>query len=826
LGHFVQVVVNIPTIHGRFDYHLPDELIGRVGPGCLVEVPFGRQTVQAVVLQMKELADIPETRPVSALVDPQPVLTPHQMALAEWLENETLNPLSILFDTMLPPGLSQQTDTQYSLTGLTEDHVRSETQSRLLELLKKRGDLRGRQLDAAFPHVEWRSSAKVLIKRGLVQAVPILLPPTVRPKMVRTVQLACSPQEAQQRTGNLGRGAAHARRQSILELLIKEPWPVEVTWVYAVSGGNFSDLQALAEVGLVLLGEGEVWRDPLSGIQVDASQALVLTADQTAALQLILQGVQAVAEGKEVKPYLLHGVTGSGKTEIYLQAAAETLKLGRQVVILVPEIALTPQTVRRFMARFPGQVGLVHSRLSPGERYDTWRRVRQGELPVIVGARSALFAPLASPGLVVVDECHDGSYYQDDIPPVYHAVSAARAYAQVCGAALVLGSATPSVDLYYQAQRQGWFIVKLPERILAHTSQSEPGVNVQPAEQSLPPVQVVDMREELKQGNRSIFSRALHDAIENTLNRGEQAILFLNRLGAATYVFCRDCGLSLKCPRCDMPLTFHQIGESTGLVCHRCNYRRQVPKKCPQCGSVNIRQMGLGTEKVESELVKIFPTARILRLDSETTRTKGAHEMILTHFANHQADILVGAQMLSKGLDLPKVTLVGVVLADVGLNLPDYRAGERAFQLLTQVAGRAGRSVLAGKVIFQSFKPDDPAIRFAAMHDYAGFYTYEIGNRRQMMYPPFSRLVRLEYRHMDARKAEDEAMSMANQLDSWIMQTGARNIELIGPAPAFFGRVNSYYRWLIILRGTDPVSILQGKPLGEWRVCVDPISML
>jgi primosomal protein N' (replication factor Y) len=332
------------------------------------------------------------------------------------------------------------------------------------------------------------------------------------------------------------------------------------------------------------------------------------------------------------------------------------------------------------------------------------------------------------------------------------------------------------------------------------------------------------MRQELKAGNRTIFSRELQEALQQVLAAQQQAILFLNRRGTATYVFCRQCGYSLKCPRCDLPLTLHV--DQDGLVCHTCNYRRQVPKTCPQCGSPHIRQFGIGTEKVESEVQERFPGVRALRWDAETTRQKGAHDLLLQTFMNHQADVLIGTQMLAKGLDLPLVTLVGVVLADVGLQMPDYNAGERTFQLLTQVAGRAGRSPLGGQVILQTFQPDHYAIRAAARHDFSGFYRQELAYRKRLRYPPYTRLVRLETRSANASKAEEDARSLARQIQAWIREGDHRGTEMIGPVPCFFSRQNTFYRWQIVLRGPRPADILRGRPLGEWRVEVDPTSLL
>jgi len=388
----------------------------------------------------------------------------------------------------------------------------------------------------------------------------------------------------------------------------------------------------------------------------------------------------------------------------------------------------------------------------------------------------------------------------------------------------------------YRANKEGWERLELPVRILAHkdTIQAEletlhlPALNFPEAELTatlpLPPVEIIDMREELKAGNRSIFSRELHSALKETLINHRQAILFLNRRGSATYIFCRNCGYSLRCPRCDLPLTYHT--DENKLICHTCNYQRNLPIRCPNCNSNQIKQYGTGTEKVEQNLKELFPSANLLRWDYETTRQKGSHDLILAHFIRHNADILIGTQMLAKGLDLPLVTLVGVILADVGLNLPDYRSGERTFQLLTQVAGRAGRSPLGGKAILQTFQPEHYAIQAAARHDSAGFYHEELEIRRKLGYPPFSRLVKLEFRDLNAQRAEQQAMATCRQVQSWIEEGKHTATEIIGPAPCFFSRQSGYYRWQIILRGQDPASILRGRPLPQAKVVVDPPSLL
>ncbi|MEJ5202239.1 MAG: DEAD/DEAH box helicase, partial [Anaerolineales bacterium] len=468
---YVQVAVNLPLTSGVFDYHLPSELEGQVQPGCLVVVPFSHQTVQGIVLRLKESTSLLETRPVEALLDPRPVLTKTQIALAQVLAEDTLAPLASCLDNMLPPGLSQHADSEYSLRSgkpLKEEIELSPFQRKLLALIRERGALRGRQIAAAFPRREWKPAAQSLVRWGWLQSRPVLPPPSVRARLTRTVQLSASLEMLEANWGKLGRGEAGVRRQAMIRFLQNEGGTADAAWVYAASGGNLADLKHLQKLGLVVLSEGEVWRDPLESIESTPQTPPHLTSDQESAWQQIKTGIQLAIQRQPISPFLLHGVTGSGKTELYLRAVEETLRAGRQAIVLVPEIALTPQTVRRFLARFPGQVGLIHSRLSPGERYDTWRRARQGLLSVIVGPRSALFTPLPDPGLIVVDECHDDSYYQSENPPYYHAVSAAIIYARLASAVLVLGSATPPVHLTFRAEREGWHILKLPLRILAH----------------------------------------------------------------------------------------------------------------------------------------------------------------------------------------------------------------------------------------------------------------------------------------------------------------------------------------------------------------------
>ena len=838
MAFYVDVAINLPQVTDTYHYHLPPELAGVVQLGSLVIVPFGRQRVQGVVLRYVDVPEVAETRPIEDVVDDQPALTPVQLKLAQWLAYETLTPLGTCINLMLPPGLGQRSDTLVSLTPEIQLDLSdySPVEKRIIGLLQTRGDLRGRQIDAAIRHVEWHGALRRLARRGVVRTRTILPEPRVSPKMVRKIALNIDPERISDFDEVLSRvGRVHLRRLRILEALAGESGSVEPGWIYEQIGANYTDLKALEKMGLIAFLDVQVWRDPLDEMTFIPTGALDLTRDQARAWEIIRSGLRAVHQGQARPPFLLHGVTGSGKTELYLQAVKETLAAGKQVIVLVPEISLTPQTIQRFSSRFLGKVGVIHSQLSEGERYDTWRRIRKGELPVVIGPRSALFVPLAEIGLIVVDECHHESYDQQESQPNYRGVDTAIACARISGAAIILGSATPQVTQYDQAVNGHWTYIELPKRILAHRAAiahharrlgmvlpAHPGEG-QTADLGLPQVAIVDMRAELKAGNRSIFSRDLQTAIQYVLDTNQQAILFLNRRGTATYVFCRECGYTLTCPQDDKPLTYHRAHD--GLICHTCGYQRQVPSRCPQCGSRQIRQLGTGTEKVEQMVREHFPQARTLRWDAETTRKKGAHAQILEQFTQHEADILIGTQMLTKGLDLPLVTLVGVVLAEVGLNMPDYRASERTFQILTQVAGRAGRSPLGGRVIIQTYVPEHYAIQAAAQHDYVQFYEQEMAYRRQLHYPPFSRLVRLEFRHYDPQVAEARAVELAGHLSDWISDEGFP-VDLIGPVPCFFSRLYRRYRWQIVLRGPDPTELLRGRQLTDWMIEVDPPSLL
>jgi primosomal protein N' (replication factor Y) len=611
-------------------------------------------------------------------------------------------------------------------------------------------------------------------------------------------------------------------------------------------------LRTLERHGLLRVEEREVWRDPLAHERPPLQDPPVLTVRQGQVLEQIVAALHQTWRGPVANPptsapvFLLHGVTGSGKTEIYLRAIGQALRLGRQAIMLVPEIALTPQMVHRFAGRFPDRVAILHSGLSLGERYDQWRQIRDGRLDIVIGSRSAGFAPLPRLGLIIVDEEHEWSYKQDESPR-YHARAVALARATLTGSVLILGSATPDVATYQQAtQRVGvggggwglgnngshnppsairhpqWTLVSLPARV--GKGQSIGGVEMT-TELPLPPVRLVDMRQELREGNRSIFSQALQTALTHTLAAGEQAILFLNRRGSRTFILCRGCGHVPKCRYCDVPLVWH--ADVDLVLCHRCDYHGRPPTVCPQCGSSKIRRFGAGTQRVEEEMRKLFPQARVLRWDRDTAGRKGAHGAMLAAFLAHEADVLVGTQMIAKGLDIPLVTLVGVISADTGLHLPDFRAAERTFQLLTQVAGRAGRRTAGGSVIVQTYSPDHYAIQAAARHDYRAFYMQEIRFRAEAGYPPFSRLAKQVYSAHSEPACQAEARRMAAHLTELVRRHAPDTVEVLGPAPSFTHKLRGRYRWQILLRGDTLTPVLKALTLPPgWTLDVDPVSVL
>ena len=609
-----------------------------------------------------------------------------------------------------------------------------------------------------------------------------------------------------------------------------------LTAIYEAAEANRKQIDQLAQLEWIQLGSEISWRNSLADKAFTPADAPTLTKDQLR----LWHAIERMPFPP--KPILLHGVTGSGKTEIYMKAIDRALQKGQRAIVLVPEIALTPQTVRRFSARFPGRVAILHSSLTDGERYDTWGRARRGLIDIVIGPRSALFAPLPNLGVIIVDEEHDDNYRQEPPipPPYYHAREVAIVLGRIWQATVILGSATPDLVSYHRANAGELHLLTLGRRVMGHRLriasqeqeigrashyQSNPDDPQESLTISLPPIELVDMRQELRAGNRSIFSRVLQTELDKVLERREQAILFLNRRGSATYVFCRDCGHSLKCPDCEMPLIFHH--QNAQLICHHCGYKQPQPSNCPKCQSTRIKYFGLGTEQLEQIVQEQWPTSRIVRWDQDTTQEVASHDLLLAKFIDHEADLLIGTQMIAKGLDLPLVTLVGVISADMSLNLPDYRNGERTFQLLTQVAGRAGRGLLEGRVIFQTYQPEHYAIRAAAKHDYTTFYQDELEFRTQHRFPPFCRIAKLVIADPVFSRAEYAAKQLAAELRAQIRHLELDGTELVGPLPPFFQKIDRRYRWQILIKSADPGRLLRAVSISsKWDVEIDPTDTL
>jgi primosomal protein N' (replication factor Y) len=803
---FAEVVVNAPASRGSsvFHYSFEPELALQVGH--LVWVPFGAQTMQGVVVGLPEMAPVHDLRPVAGVIDPIPVIGAPQIALARWISEYYCAPLVDAISLMLPPGIEQHSISYIRLRAskATPEELTAR-QRQVVELLRQHRTLR---LDGISRFgLGLRRAAGELLRIGVLERHFTLQKPRVKVKTEDWILVTPAGLDIVATNSALWRAPM---QQALLEALRSMPGgAASLATLLKQVGSSKTAADALVAKGLAEYEKREIWRDPLPGQPLDIAQQLTLTSEQ----QVAWTSIKRSLDSQQPRVLLLHGVTGSGKTELYLRTAAEVLSKQQTAIILVPEISLTPQTVHRFASRFPGRIALQHSQLTPGERFDQWRRIRDGLADIVVGPRSALFAPVHNLGLIVIDEEHEWTYKQDSSPR-YHTREVARRLIELTGATLILGSATPDLVSYYRSEQQDYIRLRLTDRLQGG---------------ALPPVHIVDMRRELKEGNRSIFSRALEGALTETLAAQEQSILFINRRGTSTFIICRDCGYTVTCGRCDAPLVYHTAldGCRTALLCHLCNRETHPPSICPSCHSARIRYFGIGTERVEAEVKRLFPTARVVRWDRDAIRAKGPHGNALEAFANHQADILVGTQMIAKGLDLPVVTLVGVVAADTSLHLPDYLSAERTFQLLAQVAGRAGRRELPGRVVVQTYSPDHYSIQAASLHDYGYFYQRELEFRRQHDYPPFGSLIRLLYAGTGEQRAQVEAERFGRVLHRQVELLGLPAIDVLGPAPSFWRKVRGRFRWQILLRGRRLQELIHSVEMPpHWVADVDPVSVL
>ena len=769
---FCDVALPVP-VDQPFTYHLPAPLRERAQPGARVLAPFGPRKLTGVVLERRESPPSGKIRDIIQLLDDEPALTPELLELGRWIAEYYSAPLGEVLKTMLPLGGTTRSGKVLSLTAAGRKAAGQlgdeDDDDRVVQVLKA---LTKRPLSEAYLRRKIQGVEPVL--RSLRRKRLISVNPVVKqrdPLRARSGTLLLAAGVLDEAPEKTTRG-----ERWLLDYLRENPG----THCVDVLRKQRKDVKRVA-AKLARAGVVNLWRDfdapagkTASGPSTDAR--VLLNDDQQAALDAVCKSLDAA----KYNTFLIHGVTGSGKTEVYLRAIEKALQLGKSALLLVPEIALTPAVAGQFFARFGDLAAILHSAFSGLERSDQWKRLRAGTARVAVGTRSAVFAPLVDLGLVIVDEEHDHSYKQDETPR-YNGRDVAVMRGRRAGATVVLGSATPSLESRYNAERGKYHLLSMPERI---------------ERRPLPEVDIIDMRLEFVETKRQdLFSRALEEALRARLEAGEQVIMLLNRRGFSSFVVCRSCGERIECQNCSVTLTFHRREQK--LACHYCDYAEPVPKACPKCESEYIYFMGSGTEKVEDYLRERLPTARIARLDRDTVRGRDHYETVLGAFRDGKYDILVGTQMIAKGHDIPNVTLVGVVTADVGLGMPDFRAAERTFQLLTQVAGRAGRGDLKGKVLLQTINPDHYAIRFAAAQDYDGFYKKELNFRRLLHYPPFAPMAILVVRS----KKLEEALALSGKLGRHLHETVPDGVRLLGPAAAPLVRLKTDYRYQFILKG-------------------------
>lgn len=756
--------VSAHPVDRPFDYAVPDGMAEVIEPGSRVRVPFGNRKVLGFVTGLKEESDVPASRlkPVDELLDPEPVLTEEMLRLADWMRETTLCFEIDALQVMLPSALRAKYEkTVHVIDPEKLPHELAEiTRNRRVVPVKEFGE-------GLLPVLKrLASEGTVSIETAVRQRTNI--------KKERVLHIIGEADRLDEIRESLPKTAS---RQAELINWMEEHIGMSVPSkdVMEATGTTRAALNALISKGAARESEEEVYRKPETGLMPENGGIPgPLTDEQATAVGTISGAV----DNRRDETFLLHGVTGSGKTEVYMQVIRQVLDQGREAIVLVPEISLTPQITSRFKRRFGPLVAVMHSGLSAGEKYDEWRKVQRGEVKVVVGARSAVFAPFRNLGVIILDEEHESSYKQEDSPR-YHARDVAIRRAEEHGCPVILGSATPSLESYARAKKGVYTLLTLAERA---------------KKQPLPEVQVVDMREELKNGNRSMFSVALAEAIRHRLDTGEQTALFLNRRGYSSFVLCRDCGTSVQCPNCDISLTYHRATER--LQCHYCGHEERVPLTCPECESEHIRFFGTGTQKVQEELHRLFPEARVLRMDVDTTRQKGAHERLLRQFGDGEADILLGTQMIAKGLDFPNITLVGVLSADTMLRLADFRAAEKTFQLLTQVSGRAGRHEKEGEVVVQTYAPEHYAVELAKDQAYEPFYAIEMGNRKRYAYPPFYFVTLIQFSHEDLMKVSEVAGNAARYLSG---KLGPDTV-IIGPTAAEVARVNNRYRYQCLIK--------------------------
>lgn len=752
-----QVIVDVPLMQTDkpYSYRVPKALAGLMQEGIRVHVPFGKanRLIQGIVVALSDEEEPTDIKEIAEILDYRPVLNQEQLWLAGQMRKTVFSYKISILKAMLPNLLNSTYDKiLHAGAGLSDEDRR--------EIFATKKEVRFSDLD-----VDNQARVMRLAQAGKIEVEYL----AKDKKQIKTEKWyrVCQEHLSQYEISNRAK-----KRQMLKEELLKQEKPAPLSQLKERYSSEI--IHYFEENGLISVWEEEVSRAQNYFDNVEASQALTLNPEQAIAVREITSMI-----GRESQTYLLQGVTGSGKTEVYLQVIDQVLQDGKTAIMLVPEISLTPQVTNRFISRFGQQVAILHSGLSDGEKYDEWRKIERGEAQVVVGARSAVFAPLKNLGAIIIDEEHEASYKQDSNPR-YHARDVAKLRAEYNRAVLVLGSATPSLESRARASKGLYGLLTLQKR-------ANPLARI-------PRVDIIDFRDYIGRQETSNFTPPLLEKIQEKLARKEQVVLMLNRRGYSSFVMCRDCGTVDQCPNCDISLTLHM--DSRSMNCHYCGFQKGIPHTCPNCQSPSIRYYGTGTQKAYDELQQLIPEARILRMDVDTTRKKGAHEDLLGRFGRQEADILLGTQMIAKGLDFPNVTLVGVLNADTALNLPDFRSSERTFQLLTQVAGRAGRADKEGEVLIQTYNPHHYALSFAKNQDYEGFYRYEMAIRRNLGYPPYYFTVGLTLSH----KSEEFVMKKAFETVAVLRGNLTEYIQILGPTPKPIARTHNLYHYQIILK--------------------------
>jgi primosomal protein N' (replication factor Y) (superfamily II helicase) len=758
----VIVDVQAKAINQTFDYLIPERFRDILSVGMRVIVPFGPRKITGFVVAKKETSEFDHLKEIIDVLDISPVLTDELLQLGKWVAEDTLTLYITAYQAMLPQVLKAQYKKE--LIRNTDEELTSE----LEHLFAGRDVIRYEEfVQSLIPYGKLQQAIQegtilinYLVKSRVTKKFVTFIEPNKDIYLLEEALMDLSPSAKKQR--------------HVLSFFLEFPEAVEQRKLFSLTNTNRTVVKALLEKGLLREYKKEVYRDPYDDRLFEKTLPLPLTEQQ----ELALNPIKETIKSHKHDVFLVHGVTGSGKTEIYLQAIQEVIKQGKEAIVLVPEISLTPQMVKRFKGRFGNDVAVMHSALSNGEKYDEWRKIHAKEVKVVVGARSAIFAPFENLGIIIIDEEHETTYKQED-QPRYHARDVAIKRGQYHQCPVVLGSATPTLESYARAKKGVYQLATLDKRT---------------NNKAMPTVEIIDMRNELHEGNRTMFSVALKHEMENAIERGEQIVLLLNRRGYSTFVMCRDCGHVKRCPHCDIALTYHK--NSNQLKCHYCAYEERMPLVCPECNSESIRYFGTGTQRVEEALTQLIPHASIIRMDVDTTRKKGAHEKLLKKFANKEADILLGTQMIAKGLDFANVTLVGVLTSDSMLHLPDFRSSEKTFQLLTQVSGRAGRHELPGRVIVQTYTPEHYSIQLASEYDYEKFFLHEMQIRKKFRYPPYVFLALITVSHQNHVKA----VQIASRIAQLLLKVVSKDTIVLGPTPSPIARMKDRYRYQCMIK--------------------------